>query len=101
MRRIALFLIVFMVSTAFFAIEIGQKAPCLMISQWIKNGPVELYSKKGGQKSLNADYYVIFFFATWANVSKDAVGFVDGLTDVFKDADVKFKIGRASCRERV
>lgn len=78
------------ISSSLFSIEVGQKAPGLMVSQWIKNGPIELYSKKISKKSLKADYYVIFFFATWANVSQDVIRFVDDQTGVFKDSDVKF-----------
>lgn len=73
-----------------YSIEVGQKAPGLMVSQWIKNGPIELYRKKASKNTLKADYYVIFFFATWANVSQDVIEFVDGQTGVFKEANIKF-----------
>ncbi len=73
-----------------FSLEIGQKAPGLMVSKWVKNGPIELYAKRGAKNVLKADYYVIFFFATWANVSQDVIDFIDGQTKLYKSANVRF-----------
>lgn len=90
MKKFFILVLCLFAGSMLLSIEVGQKAPGLMISQWIKNGPVELYAKKNSKNALKANYYVIFFFATWANVSQDVIAFVDGQTDVFKDANVKF-----------
>ncbi|HBM17404.1 MAG TPA: hypothetical protein DD381_13840 [Lentisphaeria bacterium] len=88
--RVFLLFLALLLPSRIFAIEVGQKAPGLFVSQWIKNGPVELYAKKGVKNVLKADYYVVFFFATWANISQDTISFVDGMTGVFRDTDVRF-----------
>lgn len=90
MKKIFILVLLAFATISLFSVDVGQKAPGLMVSQWIKNGPIELYAKKGAKNVLRADYYVVFFFATWANVSQNVIDFVDGQTEVFKDANVKF-----------
>ena len=68
------------------AIEIGDKAPPLNIAKWIKGTPVSLDSKNdAGKKAC-----VIFFWATWNNVSQNLMNFISRESYIFKKDGVDF-----------
>ena len=65
------------------ALEIGEKAPPLDISKWMTGSPVTLDKE-------DKKIYVIFFWATWSNISPNLMNYVSREGPIFADDNVVF-----------
>ncbi len=74
----------FTVATFAMAAELGDPAPPLQISEWVKGGPVKLADGKG--KTI----YVIEFWATWCPPCRASIPHLTELQKKFKDKGVVF-----------
>jgi thiol-disulfide isomerase/thioredoxin len=61
------------------AIDLGDPAPPLKISEWIKGQPVDLAAGKG------KNVYVIEFWATWCKPCKDSIPHLTAMQKKYKD----------------
>jgi peroxiredoxin len=68
------------------ALEVGEKAPPLNISKWVTGTPVTLYSKSDVDKKM----YVVFFWATWSNISPNLINYVSRENLIFGKDGVVF-----------
>jgi peroxiredoxin len=65
-------------------LAIGDPAPELSVTQWIKGGPVDLAAGKG------KNIYVLDFWATWSESCRLAMPHVNALQKKYKDRGVIF-----------
>ena len=85
MKSVVVVLAIFLTTICATAkLAIGDPAPELSVSQWIKGGPVDLASGKG--KTI----YVIDFWATWSEASRLAMPHLNALQKKYQDRGVVF-----------
>ena len=65
------------------ALEVGEKAPPLDISKWINGPPVSI-------NKTDKKVYVVFFWATWSNISPNLMNYVSRENFIFADDGVVF-----------
>ena len=68
------------------ALNIGDKAPSLNVSEWVKGSPVTLYPKNEQGKKI----YVVFFWATWSNASPNLMNFISTEKNIYGKDEVAF-----------
>ena len=71
--------LIFGVTAVGAPLEIGQAAPELTITKWIKNGPVSLKDGKG------KNIYVVEFWATWCPPCRKSIPHLSKLQKEYKD----------------
>ena len=64
------------------ALEIGEPAPPLSISKWVKKGPINIADGKGEK------VYVIEFWATWCPPCLTSIPHLSKLQKMYKDKDL-------------
>jgi len=84
MKKIFLLLSIVLVNTALGQsnISVGQEAPEINITHWVKNEPAD--------KILDDQYTVLEFWATWCGPCIGAVPHMNELQEEFKGQDVQF-----------
>jgi len=66
------------------ALEIGDPAPPLQVSQWIQGDPVDL--KDGEGKTI----YVLDFWATWSEPCRSSIPYLNALQNGYQNLNVVF-----------
>lgn len=93
-KKIFISVLVLFVGFSVLALDVGTRAPALKVSVWLKNGPVSLYPDEDSDSPTpgytKGDYYVIFFFATWSDLTPNVFKFVNDQVTAYRDAGVKF-----------
>lgn len=67
-----------------FAAELGDPAPALQVTEWVKGQPVDLLAGKG------KNIFVVEFWATWCPPCRQIIPHLTELQKKFKDRNVVF-----------
>src|SRR5687767_6815741 len=81
-RSLLLFAGLSFFSAPVYALDLGDKAPEISISNWIKGSPT--YLAGGAGKTV----YVLEFWATWCKPCRDNIPHLSDVQDRFKRKDV-------------